>query len=298
MRAQHTLRRVMGAGSAFQFFLITYLASWSCWFAAVAIRERSRPNASGLDGVLVLIGTVAPAGVALALTAFRAGEAGLRAVWSHLLQANVRFRWYLFAILYMPAVKAAVAMSYRLITGKWPPTGHEGPIVIAAAIVLSTPVQAGEEIGWRGYALPRVAARWGLGRASIVVGILWGVWHLPLFLLPGADKYGQSFAFYVAGVVAFSIAISWLYGNTQGSLLLTMLMHSAFNQTIGIISDILRPGEKPFALGASFGFVLTVAWMWAAAGYFLTRMPQLPRAVRDDLDLLTPLAKSAFPISE
>ena len=108
------------------------------------------------------------------------------------------------------------------------------------------------------------------------MGILWGVCHLPLFLLPGSDKYGQSFAFYVAAVAAFSIAISWLYGNTRGSLLLTMLMHSAFNQTIGIISDICRPGEKP-SLGASFAFVLTVAWMWAAAGYFLTRMPHLDR---------------------
>jgi len=158
--------------------------------------------------------------------------------------------------------------------------------LIAAAIVVSTPVQAGEEIGWRGYALPRIAARWGLGRASLVVAILWGIWHLPLFFLPGADKYRQSFPLYVTGVVAFSIAISWLYGHTQSSLLLTMVMHSAFNQTIGIISDVLRPGENPFALGASLSFLLTVAWMWAAAAYFLVRMPVFPTAIREDAGVM------------
>ena len=101
-----------------------------------------------------------------------------------------------------------------------------------------------------------------------------GIFHC--FFLPGADKYGQSFPLYVVGVIAFSIAIGWLYGHTEGSLLLTMLMHSAFNQTIGLVSDILRPGERPFALGASLSFLLTMVWMWIAAAYFLVRMPVLP----------------------
>lgn len=69
-------------------------------------------------------------------------------------------------------------------------------------------------------------------------------------------------------MVAFSIALAWLYGHTEGSLLLTMLMHSAFNQTIGIMSDILQQGEKPFALGASLSFLLTIVWMWVAAACF------------------------------
>ena len=244
----------------FQFFLITYLVSWGCWFSAGVIRGRA-PNSPGADEVLLLIGTVAPAAAALALTAYRGGTAGVKAILSHLVEVSVGVRWYLVAILYMPAVKAAAALTYKLTTGEWPATGHEGPVVIAVAIVLSTPVQAGEEIGWRGYALPRIADRWGLRVASIVVGIVWGVWHLPLFFFPGTDKYGQSFAIYVAGVAAFSIAIAWLYGHTGGSLFMTMLMHSAFNQTIGIVSDVLRPGEKPFAMGASLPFVLTVAWM-------------------------------------
>lgn len=235
----------------------------------------AQPQSSALAGVLLLLGTAAPAAVALALTACSSGNSGLRAVLSHLVQGNVGFRWYLFAILYMPVVKAAVALSYALVMDRWPAFGYEGPVVIFIAILLSTPVQAGEEIGWRGYALPKMAARFGLGPASILVGLVWGVWHLPLFFLPRADKYGQSFPLYVLGVVAFSVAIAWLYGHTQGSLLLTMLMHSAFNQTIGLTSDVLRPGEKPFALGASLSFLLTIAWMWTAAGYFLVRMSAL-----------------------
>lgn len=197
---------------------------------------------------------------------------------SHLIQWNVGVRWYVFAILYMPVVKGAVALNHLVATGAWPTFGQEGPVVISVAILLSTPVQAREEISWRGYALPRIAARFGLGPASILVGIVWGTWHLGLFFLRGADKYQQSFPVYIVGVVAFSVAIAWLYGHTQGSLLLTMLMHSAFNQSIGIISDTLRPGEQPFALGASLPFLLTIAWMWIACEYFLLRMPVLPTA--------------------
>jgi membrane protease YdiL (CAAX protease family) len=262
--------------SVFKFFSITYLVSWTCWIAAVVIHEPGQAQTSVLGSVLLVLGTFAPALVALAITAHSTGKTGLTSMLSHLFQANVEFRWYLFAILYMPIIKGAVALSHLLATGRWPPFGHEGPIVIVVAIILSTPVQAGEELGWRGYALPRIAARFGLGPASVVVGLLWGIWHLPLFFLPGADKFGQSFPLYVVGVVAFSVAITWLYGHTQGSLLLTMLMHSAFNQTIGLVSDVLRPGEKPFLLGSSLSFLLTVASMWTGAMYFLARMPAFP----------------------
>jgi len=265
-------------GSLFKFSALTYLLTWSCWIPVV-VRFRPAQSASAVDGMLLLLGTIAPAVVGLALTWFEKGKPGLTVTLVRLVKADVAIQWYLFAILYMPTVKAAVTLSHRLVTGEWPPFGQEGPVVIGIATLLSTPVQAGEEIGWRGYALPAVAARFGLGPASIIIGFIWGVWHLPLFLLPVADKYGQSFPLYVTGVIAFSVAIAWLYGNTQGSLLLTMLMHSAFNQTIGIVSDLLRPGQKAFALGASLPFLLTICWMWVAAIFFLLRMPHL-RTIR------------------
>lgn len=208
----------------------------------------------------------------------------MSALLRRIFEWRVTLRWYVFAVVYMAAIKLAVALTYRVIAGTWPSFGHELPGVIVIAIIISTPAQAGEEIGWRGYALPRLAARWGFSGASVVVGLVWACWHLPLFFLPGADKYGQSFPLFLLGTTALSVAIAWLYVHTNGSLLLTMLMHSAINQTIGIIPDALANATNPFALHASLGFLLTVTFLWITAACFLVWMPKAePLRVRGRL---------------
>jgi membrane protease YdiL (CAAX protease family) len=132
--------------------------------------------------------------------------------------------------------------------------------------------QAGEEIGWRGYALPRLAARFGLGGASIVLGVFWACWHLPLFYLRGAETFGQSFPVYLLQVTALSVAIAWLFWNTQGSLLLTMLMHAAVNNTKDIVPSIASAPGNPFEFRASLMAWLGIALLWIVAAYFLVRM--------------------------
>jgi hypothetical protein len=89
--------------------------------------------------------------------------------------------------------------------------GKDTSIVLVAATILATLGQAGEEVGWRGYLLPRIAERTGLGWASLIVGIVWAAWHLPLFFAAGADTYHQSFPFYALQLMAYSIALAWLY---------------------------------------------------------------------------------------
>ena len=146
--------------------------------------------------------------------------------------------------------------------------------------MVSTWVQAGEEIGWRGYALPRLSERFGLAPASIILGILWATWHLPLFFFYGSDIRGQSFPLYLLQVTAVSVAMAWLYWRTGGSLLLVMLLHAAVNNLKDIVPSAVPGATNAFALSASFVGWLTVAFLWIAAAYFLVQMRRtatLPR---------------------
>src|SRR6185295_19358647 len=137
----------------------------------------------------------------------------------------------------MAAIKLAVAVAYRIVMHTWPRFGDEPWLLIMAATVASLVLggQAGEELGWRGYALPRMASRLGMRAASVLLGVLWAGWHLPLFFLSGIDKSGQSFPVYVLQVTAVSVGMAWLYQHTRGSLLLAMLMHSAGNQSKDLV---------------------------------------------------------------
>jgi len=183
--------------------------------------------------------------------------------------------WYLFALAYIPAIKLTVALVHRLATGAWPRLGDEPWYGILAAIAFSTPFQAGEEIGWRGYALPRLAARFGLARASILLGLIWACWHLPQFFIPEADTYGQSFFVYALQVTGLSVAMAWLYARTNGSLLLVMLLHSAVNNSKDIVPSAVPGAMSTFGLSASLVAWLTVTLLWICAAYFLARMGRL-----------------------
>ena len=250
------------------FFLLTFVLSWSCFGTLAVVAPNTPVGVAG--NALLLLGTFAPSIVAVWLTYRAEGSAGVGTLLGRLLRWQVGARWYLFAVASFPAIKLAVALTYRALVGAWPRFGSESPAIILIAIIFSTPVQAGEEVGWRGYALPRMAARLGFGPASIILGAIWGLWHLPLFFVPGED-YGQPFFVFALGTTALSVAIAWLYANTKGSLLLTMLMHSAVNQTVGIVPDRLAEPGNPFSLRAPIPFYLNVGFLWIAAGYFLVR---------------------------
>src|SRR5260370_42347840 len=101
---------------------------------------------------------------------------------------SVGARWYVFAGGSMAAIKLVAALFLRIATGGWPTFGQEPVYIMAIAILFSTPVQAGEEIGWRGYALPRPSARLGISGASIALGLIWAWWHFPFFFISATDK--------------------------------------------------------------------------------------------------------------
>ena len=259
------------AGSVVKFFLLTYGLTWACF---IPVAMAATPTVAPIQSLVLLLGTIAPSLVALWLTARSEGEAGVRALLDRALRWRVAARWYVFAAGYMVAIKLIVALAHRVGTGAWPRLGTEPWYIIPVAIAFSTPVQAGEEIGWRGYALPRLAARLGLAPASILLGMIWALWHLPLFFVRGADTYGQSFLVYAPQVIALSVAMAWLYARTGGSLLLVMLLHAAVNNSKDVVPSATPGAMSTFGLSASLVAWLTVTLLWLSAGYFLARMPR------------------------
>ena len=271
------LPRVMRAsGSTAKFFALTFAVTW----LGSAVALQGGLEGAGLPGVilrlaLLLAATFAPALVAIVLTAQDEGTEGLRGLLTRLRHVRVPGRWYLFALGYGVALWSAFAVAVRFNTGAWPYLTKETWVNLAMAMALALPVQAGEEIGWRGYALPRLAGRFGFARASLILGLIWASWHLPLFYTPAITLYGQSFPMFLLEVVAISVAMTWLYVHTKGSLLLATLMHWSINQSGRIASQHLPTPGNPFALSTSAADWAAVALLWIAAVSFLVRLRRL-----------------------
>ncbi len=262
------MSRIPG-GSLGKFFVLAYAVTWTCFISLATLAISMR---TPLGVLLVLLGAFAPGLIALSLTARAEGGPGMRALLGRILRWRVAAQWYLFAVGYIAAIKLTVALVHRVATGVWPPFGDEPWYLILGAIVVSTPVQAGEEIGWRGYVLPRLTRRFGLARASILLGVIWACWHLPQFFIPESDTFGQSFFVFVLQVTALSVAMAWLYAHTNGSLLLVMLMHAAVNNSKDIVPSAVPGATNPLGLNASLVAWLTVTLLWTCAAYFLARM--------------------------
>lgn len=250
-----------------QFFVITFGLTWALWGAA-------NGTAGPLRTVLFLLGAWSPGIVALGLTAVTAGSRGVGTLLRRLIAWQVPLRWYVFALSYLAVIKLTVALIYRVSTGSWPAFGDAPWYLMLAATVGSTLIggQAGEEVGWRGYALPRLAERFGFAAGSVLLGVVWAMWHIPLFFVPAADTFGQSFPLYLLQVTAVSVAMAWLYVNTAGSLLPLMLLHAAINNTKDIVPSAEAVPGSPWHLSHSLVAWLTVLLLWICAGWFLVRL--------------------------
>jgi membrane protease YdiL (CAAX protease family) len=205
------------------FFLITFALAWG--YSVLAMRS-SIPRIALV--LLSVLGSFAPSLVALAGIVFQEGITGVRQLLGRFLVWRVGARWYLVALLYMPALVISVGLSSGLTTGVWlTPVESWGAMLTLA--VLRTPVRASEEIGWRGFALPRLIQRFGFRKASLVLGLLWAAWHLHGFVSSSWPGDNISLPIFVIQVVALSVIFAWLYVCTNRSLLLVTLFHSAID---------------------------------------------------------------------
>lgn len=212
-----------------RFFLLTYVISWALWSPMVLIGAENR--------LLQIAGTFGPTLAALLLTAHESGRHGVRHLLRRFLLWRVGMRWYLFAFLSTASIVLAALGIFVALGGEQPQFNDPRQIylvlvVFAYVLLLSV---LGEEAGWRGYALPRLQARQSALAASLVIGLIWGLWHLPLFWIEGNFHQTLPLSLFVLQDVALAIVMTWLYNSTGGSLLLVSLFHAASNTTLGVL---------------------------------------------------------------
>jgi membrane protease YdiL (CAAX protease family) len=172
------------------------------------------------DRFMNLVGLGAFGPMLAAMIVARVERSGVKSLVSPLLTWRVDAKWYLAALVLPGGIFVVAAALYNAL-------GHHEPLFYppnnaayaAAAIVF--PI--GEEIGWRGFALPRLLEKMGALRASVVVGVLWTLWHIPMLTLQGAGPW--LYAIFIPFMVGGSVLFTWIYRGTRGSLLLAVLTH-------------------------------------------------------------------------
>jgi len=191
------------------------------------------------------------------------GKQGVRHLLKRLLLWRVGIQWYVFVLFSTALVALCMFAVYPFVAGKTPQLDFVDqsrsllplfPIIV----VLGGPMS--EELGWRGFALPTLLSKHSALVASLIVGVMWGLWHLPAFWIPGAGQYNQPILWFMAGAPAIAILYTWVYNHTKGSLLIAVLYHTAFDSTLYVALPAF-----PTAQDLEIAFMLTVVLLWMMA---------------------------------
>lgn len=178
--------------------------------------------------IALLIGSWLPNSVGLLVTGVAGGQAGLRELFSKVVLWRISLKWYVIA-LFVPITIAFLAIRlYMLIGNPLPDFAPANQLLLIILIAVFTGAM-GEELGWRGTALPRLQARWNALISSLILGVLWGLYHLPSFLLSGLPLQNLPLLPFMLGALGISILISWTFNQTCGSLITVFIYHFAFN---------------------------------------------------------------------
>jgi uncharacterized protein len=225
---------------------------------------------------LVAVGQFGPSLAAFILAFHSGGRAAAGQLFRRALQWRIAWRWWLVIIVVPPALGACAVALHRL-SGAAAPASPllAQPLAILPyavfTLLLSGPVP--EEFGWRGHLLPRLQSRWGALGASLVVGVIWAVWHLPAWFMPDVYQSYLPFGLFVLWAVAFSVLMTWVYNSTGGNLLAALLFHTMANVSNAVFPPVVSApgGDQRAFLYLTLLYIVEAALVLLIAGAGLTQ---------------------------
>ncbi len=255
------------------YFAVTFLWTWSACAVLIAFDLSERPL---LSGALLLGAMIGPGVTGIYFTHRTRSSEERKDFWRRVIDVR-RLTWpWVVAVVAIPfGLQVASGVLDGLLGGTGPSWGETAGAFLAdpATQILSlwiiSLVPFFEEMGWRGYAQDRLMERHGAVGASVVLGVVWSVWHLPAFFVPGTYHASMGFftleaLLFFVGVVALSMVVSWIYINTRRSILIMVVLHAMVNLS-GELIALTERGEVFF----------TLAWIVAGVAIVLTCGPSM-----------------------
>jgi CAAX protease family protein len=266
-----TIKAFIKSRPVLTYFALTFAISWGGILMVIGPGGimSTREVSEGLMPFVYLATLLGPSVAGILLTSLVDGRAGFRELLSRLLRWRVGGRWYAVALLTAPLLITATLFVLALTSLEFLPvivTTDDKVSLLLTGIVMGLVVGFFEELGWTGFAVPRLRQRYGVFTTGLIVGLLWGAWHLPLFsgsvsssgaLPPALYLFVLLFSF----LPAYRVLMVWVYDRT-GSLLVATLMHAplAASQLILIPSAISGVQVVTYDL-----IVAAALWVFVAA---------------------------------
>ncbi|HSL30797.1 MAG TPA: type II CAAX endopeptidase family protein [Anaerolineales bacterium] len=226
------------------FFLLAFGLTWIFMIADALGSHGILPFRMPLP-LMIVMGYM-PTLAAVIVIRQRNGKDGVRDLFRKLLIGRVGLGWYLLVLFGLTGVYVTTILLHNLIPGsamvpilsdKLPPLSPGQLALFIIPMFLVITLVNGEELGWRGFALPRLQAKYNALTSSLILGVIWTLFHLPLFFtVTGSSQSDWPFASFLISTIAMSVLYTWIFNNTRGSVLLAYLLHGAANTWSQIFS--------------------------------------------------------------
>ena len=232
-KSSHTKKEMLPS-----FFVLTFLITWGLGALAIFMPAQFQRLFGELTDTspMYFLAVAAPTISASLLTFVRGGWTGLGSLYGRLVRWRFGLKWYALVLIGIPAVGWMAAR----ITGASPlkEANTIADFLLLMFFILTTGPLC-EELGWRGFALPRLLEHFSPFIASLILGVIWGVWHLPSFFVGGMEQNEMSIPIFLLNAIFLSIFVTWVFLHTGGSALSAILIHFTINICATIIGVTL-----------------------------------------------------------
>jgi uncharacterized protein len=253
---ENTMKTFVKSHPVWAFVALTYLITWSLWTVIIVLKL---PLGAGY--VPFVLAASGPSLSGLVLSYIMGGGRAVKSLFAKVVFWRVGLRWYVAALL-LPAGLALASLGlYVLLGHPWPPfamfsKGYLLPLAFVQVLLLGGPLE--EELGWRGCVLPHLQARFTALGASLIVGVMWALWHLPAYLIPWSSQH-LPLVPYLLHFAALSVLFTWVYNHTQGSLLPVLVFHTSVNLFTAFLPVVPLAAGSPLPLNLMVGLLYVTA---------------------------------------